>query len=76
MDEKSPDKLGFKGRMPIFTALEKTYGRDTAFDIASVSDDRSDDERLPACTAQHVEGQARRGDLSLTKADKKKPSLS
>ena len=73
MDEKSPDKLGFKGRMPIFTALEKTYGRDTAFDIASVSDDRGDDERLPACTAQHVEwGQARRGDLSLTKAEQEK----
>ena len=39
MDEKSPDNLGFKGRMLIFTALEKTYGRDTAFDIATKSDD-------------------------------------
>ena len=39
MDEKSPDKLGFKGRMLIFTALEKTYGRECAFDIATKSDD-------------------------------------
>ena len=39
MDEKSPDNLGFKGRMLIFTALEKTYGRDIAFDIATKSDD-------------------------------------
>jgi hypothetical protein len=39
MDEKSLDKLGFKGRMLIFTALEKTYGRDTAFDVATKSDD-------------------------------------
>ena len=30
MDEKSPDKLGFKGRMLIFTALE-TYGCECAF---------------------------------------------
>jgi hypothetical protein len=39
MDEKSPDKLGFKDRMLIFTALEKTYGRECAFDIANKSDD-------------------------------------
>ena len=39
MDGKSPDKLGFKGRMLIFTALEKTYGRECAFDIATKSDD-------------------------------------
>jgi hypothetical protein len=39
MNEKSPDKLGFKGRMLIFTALEKTYGRDCAFDIATKSED-------------------------------------
>jgi hypothetical protein len=39
MDEKSPAKLGFKGRMLIFTALEKTYGRECAFDIATKSDD-------------------------------------
>ena len=39
MDEKSPDKLGFKDRMLIFTALEKTYGRECAFDIATKSDD-------------------------------------
>ena len=39
MDGTSPDKLGFKGRMLIFTALEKTYGRECAFDIATKSDD-------------------------------------
>ena len=39
MDGTSPDKLGFKGRMLIFTALEKTYGRECAFDIATRSDD-------------------------------------
>ena len=39
MDEKSPDKLGFKGRMLIFTALERTYGRECAFDIATKSED-------------------------------------
>ena len=39
MDGKSPDKLGFKGRMLIFSALEKTYGRECAFDIATKSDD-------------------------------------
>ena len=39
MDEKSPDKLGFKGPMLIFTAPAKTYGRECAFDIATKSDD-------------------------------------
>ena len=39
MDEKSHDKLGFKERMFIFTALEKIYGRECAFDIATKSDD-------------------------------------
>ena len=39
MDGTSPDKLGFKGRMLIFSALEKTYGRDCAFDIATKSED-------------------------------------
>ena len=39
MDEKSPDKLGFKGRVLIFTAPETTYGRECAFDIATKSDD-------------------------------------
>lgn len=39
MDGKSPDKLGFKGRMLIFSALQKTYGRECAFDIATKSDD-------------------------------------
>ena len=38
MDEKSPDKLGFKGRMLVFTALEKTYGREFALDVATKSD--------------------------------------
>jgi hypothetical protein len=38
MDGTSPDKLGFKGRMSIFTALEKTYGRECAHDIATKSD--------------------------------------
>ncbi len=39
MDEKSPDKLGLKGRMQIFAALQHTYGRETGFDIATKSDD-------------------------------------
>ena len=39
MDEKSPDKLGLKGRMQIFAALQHTYDRETAFDVATKSND-------------------------------------
>ena len=34
MYDKPADKLGIKGRMQIFAALQHTYDRDTAFDIA------------------------------------------
>jgi hypothetical protein len=39
MDEKPADKLSLKDRMLIFSALERTYTRETAFDIATKSDD-------------------------------------
>ena len=39
MDDKPTDRLGLRGRMMILTALQTTYDRDTAFDIAQKSDD-------------------------------------
>jgi hypothetical protein len=39
MDEKSPAKLGLKDHMLVFASLEKTYGRECAFDIATRSAD-------------------------------------
>ena len=39
MDGKSPTKLGLKDWMLCFAALEKCYGRDAAFDIATKSED-------------------------------------
>ncbi len=39
MDDKPTDQLGLKGRMTILTALQATFGREVAFDIAERSDD-------------------------------------
>ena len=39
MDNKPTDRLGLKGRMMILTALQTTYDRDAAFDIAQKSAD-------------------------------------
>ena len=36
MGDTPTDKLGLQGRMMILTALQITYDRDTAFDIAGL----------------------------------------